>query len=318
MILCLWMALMCLLAGCAPAAGAAVSDASSVPEITPEPQSVTFAMVESQSAAAPTLPPMPTPLPTREPLITDAWYLERCALIARLMVENSFAAGIDEANARVQERMELDPNKPMVALTFDDGPTPGVTSAILDTLEKYNARATFFVVGTRIAGSESTLKRAVSLGCEIGSHTWNHDTLTEISEDRARESLNKTNEAVFAACGYPIRSLRPPKGLSNDRVKALAGEMGMALVFWNHSTHDYRIDSAEKIASYVDFDKEDKKALEAGDIILLHDLRKPTRDAMEQVVSKLVGEGYQLVTVQELLNCSAGGFAPGKSYKRQG
>ncbi len=307
-----------LLSGCgAPAAAPA-------PSATPAAaaERVTFELAQggAGSAPAPTMPPTPTPTatpaPMPEPKIKDAWYQQRNDEIAALLVQNGFCATREEADARVSN-MAIDPDKPMVALTFDDGPTQGVTNKILDALEQCNGRATFFVVGTRIAGSETLLKRAVSLGCEIGSHTWNHDTLTELSGDGAVQSLQKTNDAVKAACGYTVRSLRPPKGESDPSIKQLAGSMGLALVFWNHSTHDYRIDSAAKIAGNVQFDTEDKKALADGDIILLHDLRKPTAEAAPEIIQSLTDAGYQLVTVQELLNLSAGGFSPGKSYKQK-
>lgn len=307
-----------LLAGCGSPAAATAPTAA--PTATAERVTFELAQGGAGSAPAPTLPPTPTPTatpePTPEPKIKDAWYQQRNDEIATLLVQNGVCATRGEADARVS-RMAIDPDKPMVALTFDDGPTQGVTDKILDALEQCNGRATFFVVGTRIAGSEALLKRAVSLGCEIGSHTWNHDTLTEISIEGAEKSLQKTNDAVKAACGYTVRSLRPPKGESNASIKQLAGSMGLALVFWNHSTHDYRLDSAEKIANNIQFDKEDNKALADGDIILLHDLRKPTAEAAPEIIRALTDAGYQLVTAQELLNLSAGGFVPGKSYKQK-
>lgn len=311
------------LCGCGKNAATAVNEHTDAapPANTPACATVDFAMAnEAPKAPAPTVPPTPeptpSPVPTPEPKIAAPWYQERNETIARLLIENGACLNADEANARVAN-MEIDPDRPMVALTFDDGPTHGVTDTILDTLEKYNARATFFVVGSRVSGCEALLKRAVCLGCEIGSHTFNHDTLTEMSAERARKTLTDTADAVRAACGYEIRSVRPPKGLSNDDIKALTGDLNCALVFWNHSTHDYRIDKAAKIASYVQFDKEDQKALADGDIILMHDLRKPTAEAMEEIIKTLTDQGYQLVTVQELLNLSDSGFAAGKSYKKQ-
>lgn len=292
------------------------------PAATSAAESVTFTMKEpAASTAAPATPiptptPTPGPKPTPEPMISADWYRERNETLARLMMENGAAGSIDEANAEIGG-MQIDPDKPMLALTFDDGPTGGVTDKILDVLQKYNARATFFVVGSRVAGSEALLKRAVNLGCEIGCHTFNHDTLSEISMDRAKKSVEDTVSAVKSACGYDIRSLRPPKGENSDAIKSLALDENMALIYWNHSTHDYRIDSAKTIASYVQYDKENKKEIADGDIVLLHDLRKPTAEAVEEIVKTLTDQGYQLVTVQELLNLSNGGFSAGKAYKKQ-
>ncbi len=267
-----------------------------------------------------TLPPTPTPtatpVPTQTPKITDAWYQQRSEELFALLSRNGSYPSAEAVSAAVL-RMEIDPDKPMVALTFDDGPTAGVTGTILDVLEKYNGRATFFIVGQRIAGNEQLLRRAAALGCELASHTWGHDDLKSASTERAAESLKKTADAIYETTGYTVRSLRPPKGESDKAVKELAGSMGLSLVFWSQSTHDYRIDSADKIARYVFKDGESKRELKDGDIVLLHDLRKPTAEAMEAIVSRLVEEGYQLVTVQELLQLSPDGFAPGKSYSRQ-
>ena len=267
-------------------------------------------------APTPTAAPAPTPGPTAGPKITAAWYAERNETLAELIVLNGGAPDRAAADAIVA-RMEIDPDKPMIALTFDDGPTNGVTNVILDVLEKYNARATFFVVGSRVPGSEAILRRAVCLGCEIGSHTYNHDELAGLSEAEQRETVEKTSKAVFDACGYRIRSLRPPEGQNTASIKALAAAEDLALVYWSHSTHDYKLKSSRDVADYVQYDRQNKRAIRAGDIVLMHDLRKYTSEAMEEIVSTLVGQGYQLVTVQELLQLSDSGFLPGHSYKKQ-
>ncbi len=314
--------LVCCLGGCATSVPSAVAAA---PELAPTqaPEVVDFILQPTPTPFRPTEPPMtptpvptPTPMPTPELTIKEAWYEARCANLVRLMLENGVCQTEQDALLRMQQ-MQIDPDKPMVALTFDDGPTRGVTDHILDVLEQYNARATFFVVGSRIAGCEDLLKRMAGLGCEIGSHTWEHSDLTKISTEGARKAIQQSIDTVKTVCGYEIKTVRPPKGNSDANVKALARQMDVALIFWNHSTHDYRLDSAERIERNVFHDSEDDKALEDGDIILLHDLRKPTRDAVDNIVKRLVEDGYQLVTVQELLYCSEGGFSGGSSYKRQ-
>lgn len=303
--------LLLLLAACAPNAPADAGHQAAVES---------FGMAAMPGALAPTLPPTPTPTaspaPTATPRIQAEWYYQRNADLLELLPKNAVFATQDELLAAIG-RMDIDPDKPMVALTFDDGPTRGVTDEILDVLERYNGRATFFVVGRCVPGKESLLRRAVSLGCEIGCHTWDHDDLTEISEQDARETIQRTNQAVFDATGYVVKSLRPPGGASNKSVKALAASLDLALVFWSHSTHDYRIKSAEKVAELVFYDSENKHTLQDGDIVLMHDLREYTSDAMESIVSGLVQQGYQLVTVQELLHLSPDGFKPGGSYKKQ-
>ena len=94
----------------------------------------------------------------------------------------------------------VDPDKPMVALTYDDGPGLKSETRIHDVLEKYDGVATFFYAGYMIKGKEYQIKRALGNGCEIGSHTWNHPVLTKCSDKELKKQLNKTNEAIEAAC----------------------------------------------------------------------------------------------------------------------
>lgn len=281
------------------------------------PQVVSLSVLETP---APTPPPTPVPTPTPTPAptlaIPDAWYQARCDNIAAMLVRHGGCTA-EQAEARVLSGMQLDPEKPMVALTFDDGPTRGVTDHVLDVLEKYGARATFFIIGTRIEGCEDLLCRMAAMGCELGSHTWGHGDLTVLSDREGRTSVQKSIDAIREACGYEVRFLRPPKGNVNAGVKKLALDMNLALIFWNHSTHDFRLDSAKKVERNVFHDVETDKEIAEGDIVLLHDLRKPTNEAIENIVRRLTEEGYQLVTVQELLYSSPLGFAAGESYSSQ-
>ena len=258
---------------------------------------------------------VPTPEPTADPMADVVQFALAEPLPAQeapRLQENS-----QEQIAKEPRQAQIDPDCPMVALTFDDGPTPGVTDAILDVLERYGARATFFVVGSRVPGNESILARAVSLGCEIGCHTYNHDQLKGLTLEEGKKTVLETAQVVKDACGYEIRSLRPPEGQNSDGIKEMALACDMALVYWSHSTHDYRQDDWHVVADYVQYDSDNGRVLKDGDIVLLHDLRSTTSDAMETAIRTLTEQGYQLVTVQELLNASEDGFAPGKSYKRK-
>ncbi len=284
---------------------------------TAEPQVVTLSAVETPAPTPPPTPePTPSPTPAPTPAIQAAWYQARCDSLAAMLQKNG-AYTAEQAKAHVLTDMQLDPDKPMVALTFDDGPTRGVTDHVLDVLETYNARATFFIVGTRIEGCEDLLRRMTALGCELGSHTWGHGDLTVLTDREGRTSVQKSIDAIRDACGYEVRSLRPPKGNVNSGVKQLALDMNLSLIFWNHSTHDFRLDSAKKVERNVFHDVETDKEIAPGDIVLLHDLREPTKDAIENIVRRLTEEGYQLVTVQELLYSSQLGFAAGESYSSQ-
>lgn len=186
----------------------------------------------------------------------------------------------------------IDPKKPMVALTYDDGPYSPVTNRILDTLEKYNGRATFFIVGSRVSSYEECLKRSVSLGCEIGNHTYNHTILTSVNADKIKSEINSTNNAVKKVTGISPVVVRTPGGAVNSTVKST---IPYPLFNWSVDTLDWKYRNADSVASKI------KNNVRDGSIVLMHDLYGSTATATEEVVPWLVKKGYQLVTVSELM-----------------
>ena len=183
-----------------------------------------------------------------------------------------------------------DPSKPMVALTFDDGPSV-YTNDILDQLEKYNAHATFFVVGNRVSSYASTIKRAHDLGCEIGNHSWSHPQLSAISVKEMQNEISKTDEAIKKITGETPALLRPPYGAVDADVKAYAGK---PLIHWSIDTLDWEHRTSSKTISSVLNNVRD------GSIVLMHDIYGPTRDAAVSLIPTLISRGYQLVTVSEM------------------
>jgi len=254
------------------------------------------------------------PEPTPMPRVEAEWYIKRNSELKAMLRRNGSFQNRRDIEKAV-DRMYIDPDKPMVALTFDDGPVPGVTDKILDTLERYNVRATFFIVGARLKKAEPVelVKRAISLGCEIGNHTWAHEKLTNLSKGAQRDTIKRTNEKVYEETGYVMRDLRPPGGYSDEYVCSVAKELDMAVVKWAQSGNVMERDP-EKIAQNVQKQIVNGKELDAGDIILLHDTKTWMVDAVNIIVPQLLDEGYQLVTVWELLNSSEQGFVPGTVY----
>lgn len=200
----------------------------------------------------------------------------------------------------------IDPDKPMVALTYDDGPSVS-TPAILDILEKYDARATFFVVGDRIDGNsryQSYVKRAVDLGCQIGNHTYEHKTLTSLSAAQIQSQISKCDAAVNKAAGVIPSIMRPPGGARNSTVDQAVGK---PLILWSIDTLDWKTrDSSSTISAVLD-------DIRDGDIVLMHDLYSATAEASKTIIPSLIKKGYQLVTVEELAACR-GGMEKGKRY----
>lgn len=205
----------------------------------------------------------------------------------------------------------IDPAKPMIALTFDDGPSEE-TDRILNILAQYDARATFCVQGMNVSTYGSTVKKAIALGNEIASHTWNHPKLTEKSVSTIRSQLERTNAAVQELTGgYEIRVLRPPYGSYNKNVKTICKDLNMVIATWHVDTEDWKTRSASKTYNAIM-----KGAKTTGVIILCHDLYSSTADAVIRAVPELTAKGVQLVTVSELLSFHKDGIKPGTVYSR--
>lgn len=204
-------------------------------------------------------------------------------------------------------RATIDPDKPMVALTFDDGPSK-TTTKILNILSENGGRATFFVVGNRVYDYADTTKEIVNQGSEVGSHTWDHKKLTLLSNAEITKELVDTNDIVYTVANVRPKVLRPPYGSVNDKVKSVAKGEDMAIANWSIDTLDWKTKNASATYDAIMKDVKD------GSIILAHDLHPETGDAMEKVIPELVKRGYQLVTVSELLEYKKGGFEAGKLY----
>lgn len=205
----------------------------------------------------------------------------------------------------------IDPNKPMVALTFDDGPYSKVTDRLLDLLDQYNAKATFFVVGNRVSTYADSLKRAVDSGHEIGIHTWEHAYLTGLDEAGIMRQIDLTQQALQETAGYTSSVIRPPGGKFNDFVSEVGAKHGYYFANWSVDTEDWKSRNADSVYQQC------MSQVRNGSIILSHDLYPTTADAMERIIPELIEQGYQLVTVSELLSFREGGIVPGELYLRQ-
>ena len=212
-----------------------------------------------------------------------------------------------KGNISLSVRSNLDPSKPMIALTFDDGPS-AYTSDIMALLEKYGGRATFFVVGEMLEKRSEELHHMIDTGHEIASHTWSHTNLRKVSKEEGKKAMNSVITYMKENYGYDVKLCRPPYGASNATVKEEAAELGIALVIWSVDTLDWSTRNAESTFKAV------KKEAKDGAIILCHDIHKPTAESMKKVIPWLYEKGYQMVTVQELLYYKNSGATAGKTY----
>lgn len=204
---------------------------------------------------------------------------------------------------------DIDPSRPVIAITFDDGPSR-YTDSILDLLEQHNARATFVVLGNLIESRSETVLRASSLGNEIIGHTWNHNDLTKLTEDEIRAEILDTAAMITHVTGVSRPLFRPPYGAYNDTVKEVAKELGFSIINWSVDTLDWRHRDPDWVYDAVMNEVFD------GAIILLHDIHGTTAEAMQRVIPKLISQGFQLVTVSELLYHSYGEIEAGRVYRR--
>lgn len=193
----------------------------------------------------------------------------------------------------------------VIALTFDDGPWDKQTDEILDILEQNDAKATFFTVGQCISGHEKELQRAASMGCEIGTHTWDHAegsgegvSLIKMSTDERKQEVQKGLEAIKNATGQEASTIfRCPGGNFDTSVATDLEGIVTAEIGWNVDTTDWKKPGADVIAQRI-------QSAGPGNIILMHDGggdRSQTIEGLRQALPKLKEQGYSFITVQELL-----------------
>ena len=181
---------------------------------------------------------------------------------------------------------------PMVALTFDDGPDPVYTDQILDILERYGAKATFFEIGEKLEDAPEALLREEALGCEVGSHSYSHQKFSKISGEEALADLEAADEAFAKVLGHSPTLVRPPYGVWPEEL-ANTEYIG---VKWSVDTADWQCLDANEIVSFV----QGLGGLD-GQVLLLHSLYESTVEAVEVLVPWLQEQGYELVTVSELI-----------------
>ena len=194
----------------------------------------------------------------------------------------------------------------LIAITFDDGPGK-YTAELLDALKKYNAKATFFLVGTCVERYPELVKREVEEGHQVANHSWDHAKLTTLSPDGIFSQLSKTENAIDKACGKDLGTLmvRPPYGSSNSAVQNSANA---PLIFWSVDTLDWKYRNAETVKNNIVNNAKD------GAIILLHDIHSTSVQGAIAAMEELTGQGYTFVTVSELFRRKGITMSNGTGY----
>ena len=212
----------------------------------------------------------------------------------------------DEKNVQIADtELKLSPgidvNKPMVALSFDDGPGNGNSGdRILNTLEKYNAKATFFMVGNNAADHPDNVKRKAELGMEIGNHTWDH---THYGDDVTAKDIRKASDKISEIAGQRVTAFRSPGGLTTKEILDECKYEHLTSYYWTIDTRDWDSRDATQIYNTV------MSNVKNGDIILMHEIYDATADAVEKIIPALQKQGYQIVSCKDLV-ISKSGYAP--------
>lgn len=270
---------------------------------------------ENEPTPVPTEEPKPTPLPTAtptpipestvtpeptatpEPAVTEPAQAEEPEFPVR-----PYHVPDEDGYVTLSTGHRVNPLKPMVAMTFDDGPSARTTK-ILETLGKYGARATFFMVGYQIEYYQDQVREVYEAGCEIGNHTSNHESLKDLTEAAIYDNEDLLNTIV------PVGKVvvRCPGGNWNDRVSQIVRR---PMFNWTVDTLDWESRNAESVL------KEVKKAVKDGYIILMHDMYDSTVEAVTMVVPWLIDQGYQIVTVSEMFEARNQQILAGHLYRK--
>lgn len=203
----------------------------------------------------------------------------------------------------------IDRSRPMVALTYDDGPYAPVGNAIMDICAANGARVTFFIVGNRINAYRAEVERMAREGHEVANHSWDHTLFHHLDAAGIRQQVARTNEAIAAVTGTAPALLRLPGGRTTDTVRQ---NVSMPMIYWSVDTQDWKTKNAQATIQAV------VGRVKDGDIVLMHEIWSSTGSASATIIPALTSQGYQLVTVSELIRLK-GASAPGgngKQYSR--
>lgn len=192
-----------------------------------------------------------------------------------------------------------------VAMTFDDGPHGVNTPRLLNMLKKRNISATFYVIGALVRRYPDIVRRMVDEGHEIGNHTWSHPNLAGLGDARVFEEIDRTQDAVDKVVKAAPPTMRPPYGaLTSRQRQMLHNRRDLPTVLWSLDTSDWKRPGAPVITSRI------LTRAHAGAIVLMHDIHKPTIDAMPAALDGLMARGYQFKTVSQILGHKTWGPGP--------
>ena len=200
--------------------------------------------------------------------------------------------------AEVKVYRSVETEKKQIALTFDDGPHPILTERILKILDQYGVTATFFMVGENVINYPDAAKEVILAGHEVGNHTFTHPHIANLNEKAIFDEIGRCEDALEELCEYRPHLLRTPQGTLTQSLERCLLDDDYILVLWSLDTRDWDNKSTACIVQTV------LNNVKSGDIILMHDFighNSKTPEALEKIIPVLLSQGYEFVTVSELL-----------------
>ena len=225
-----------------------------------------------------------------------------------IVQDNTFSVP-QEFRGRIVSKVNPISNKKVIALTFDDGPSPNITPQILDILKEYKIKATFFVIGNNLNDFPELGKRLVAEGNAIGNHTWHHWRRL-MNEFTATHEIEDTGTLIYETTGIKASLFRPPNGFLYNGLVDYAQKRKDAVILWSVDSDDWR---GAKVSVEHIVDKVLEK-VEPGAIILMHDGggdRSHTVQALPKIIDEITLRGYEFVTVPQLLQIGNGEWGMG-------
>ena len=213
---------------------------------------------------------------------------------------------IDDKDCYFDEDGKYDETKqrPMIALTFDDGPGE-YTEELINCLVENNAKATFFMLGQNVEAYPEIAKELSDDGMELGNHSYSHPDLVTIGAEAAAQQVSNTDAALKAATGFEATVMRPPGGSFNDSVKAAINH---PLIIWSIDTRDWATKSEDQTYQVVMDNAQD------GSVVLMHDIHEWSVKAAIRMIPDLIAKGFKLVTVSELAEAKGKTLQSGNAY----
>lgn len=208
-------------------------------------------------------------------------------------------------NSEVKAKCKVTVYVKQIALTFDDGPQRKTTTKLLDGLKKKDVLATFFLIGQQVPGCADLVKRMKKEGHEIGNHSYTHAKLTNVTSAQIQNEINKTRTAIKKACGSYPTLFRSPYGSYNNQVLKIAG---VPHIFWSVDSLDWKTRNVNAVKKAI------LEGAEDGAIILLHDIHATTVEGALAAIDELKKQGYEFVTVSQLLKRGGKKIESGKTY----